>query len=162
MLLSDPGPQAGPFRPPQRWIFDTGCSGEGLAWRQHLEDGGLDTGIGRASTTTMRTASGLLEVPVRKASIWLFSNIPAYRQTPYCIALNPGMPFRDADWPISHIPDHHAPIFGLRPLLRAGLRVYLDGQNDTLSVWVPGSWVRGFWVGLRRIPTRYRVVDPAW
>jgi hypothetical protein len=148
--------------PPQRWVFDSGCSGEGLSWRQHLLDSGLDPAAARARTETIRTANGVIEVPTRKCSLWLFSNNPALREFPFRMSLSPGLPFRDDEWPEEDTPDHHPPIVGLLPLIRAGVRVEMCCRRKTLSVWVPGRWGRGVWQGISSDPWRVDVLDPPW
>ena len=75
---------------PQRWL--PGCTGDAFAWRSHLRNAGLDTARGRAGTMPTRAAGGQIEeLPIRKASIWLFSNIPAMARLPFRLALNQGL-----------------------------------------------------------------------
>src|SRR5438128_1846097 len=41
---------------------------------------------------TIRTVAGRLNVPVRDADLWLVSNLPTLRPTPYRISLHRGQP----------------------------------------------------------------------
>jgi hypothetical protein len=162
-LLSEPAPERRPRdMEPQRWVFDSGCSGEGLIWRRHLVESGLDPSRLRVGSHTIHGVTGSLQAPIRSSSLWLFSNIPTLRLHPYRIPLNPGIPFRDAEWPEEDMSYHHPPILGIEPLMRAGLRLHIDFRRRTLSVWVPGRWARGIWERIRRIPTGFRLVEPPW
>src|SRR5688572_22734485 len=44
--------------PPQRWILDTGYTGEAFAWRSHLLEAGLDPSVGLVGRARTRTAFG--------------------------------------------------------------------------------------------------------
>jgi hypothetical protein len=162
VLPAAPGPQAPPSGlPPQRWLLDTACTGEGLAWRPHLQSAGLNPAIRRASPIRIRTAGGQLQqVPVRKAALWLFSNIPALSKQPFRLALSPGIPFVDRDF--SGDPELYSPVIGLQALLRAGLRVQIDFAKQMLSVWTPGPWPQSFSLALRRVLSGYSTVPMPW
>jgi hypothetical protein len=77
------------------WLLDTGNRGEAFAWRHHLTPAGLDADQGRMPLPLIiRTVAGGLTVPVRDADLWLVSNIPAVRSTPYRMVLHRGLPFQ--------------------------------------------------------------------
>ncbi len=164
-LLSDPAPQARPLDgvAPQRWVFDAGCTGEGLAWREHLNDAGLESDRLLALPMSYRTAGGRkIHVPVRKAALWLFSNIPSLEASPYRIPLNPGIPFVDAPWPPGSPPDLYRPVLGLGALLRAGVKLTISSRANHASLWVPDYWAKNAWLWLRRLPTGFRTRPPPW
>lgn len=130
--LTVPPPVAGV----QEWVLDTGNRGEAFAWRHHLTQAGLDPDANRMpQPMTIRTVSGQVVVPVRDADLWLVSNVPALRATPYRISLHRGLPFHDA----ATLPDPHfqRPLVGIRAMRSAGLRVEIDFAADTISVWTP-------------------------
>jgi hypothetical protein len=131
--LSAPPPTAKPYQ----WVFDTGNRGEAFAWRQHLLDAGLNPDVERPSTTVAITSAfGDKEaVPVRWVLLWLQSNLPALEGQPYRLELPHGLPFRDV--PTLPDPQFHRPVLGMRPLLRARVRVELDFAARTLSLWTP-------------------------
>jgi hypothetical protein len=83
----------------------------------------------------IRTVSGRPTVPVRYAHLWLVSNIPALRPTPYRMVLHRGLPFHD----VAARPDPHfqRPLIGIRALRATSLRAEIDFANDTISVWTP-------------------------
>lgn len=164
VLPSDPGPASRPPEGlvPQRWVFDSGCTGEGLVWRRHLADAGVDPARLHGPEVTLRTANRPLNLRVRKAVLWLFSNIPALQGCPYRLPLNPGIPFRDDAWPSADPPDLYPPILGLRPLLRGGVKVEIDARREWASLWVPGPWLQGAWLWLRRVPTGFRTLPSPW
>jgi hypothetical protein len=138
VLLTEPnllGPPPGAV--PQDWALDTANRGEGFAWRHHLLTAGLDPDQNRlASLLPITTAlGGKTAVPVRRADLWLVSNLPAFANAPYRMALQRGLPFQDT----GNVPDPHLqrPLIGIRALRAAGLRVEIDFANDTVSVWTP-------------------------
>jgi hypothetical protein len=81
----------------------------------------------------VRTVAGRLTVPVRYAHLWLASNVPALRSTPYRMVLDRRLPFHD----VMTRPDPHfqRPIIGIRALSAAALKVEIDFANDTISLW---------------------------
>lgn len=163
MLLADPGPRDQPKVPQlQRWRLDTGCTGEGMIWRKHLLDSGLDPTRLQGPGAELKTEGGLISCPTRKAALWLYSNIPALVKYPCRIPLSPSIPFKESDWPPANPPDLHAPILGLRPVLRSGLRVCIDAHRETVSVWVPGGLIKNTWLWLRRLPSGFRTLPPTW
>ncbi len=122
------------------WVLDTGIRGEAFAWRHHLVQAGLDADQGRLPLPlTVRTVAGRLTVPVRDADLWLVSNVPALRPTPYRMILHRGLPFRDV--PSLPDPEFQRPLIGIRALRAAGLKLEIDFANDTISVWTPGRYV---------------------
>ena len=74
-------------------------------------------------------------MPVRDADLWLVSNIPALQPTPYRITLHRGLPFHDV--PTVPDPQFQRPLIGIRALRSARLRVEIDFDADTVSVWTP-------------------------
>ncbi len=63
---------------PQQWVVDTGFTGEAFAWRYHLKDAGLDPDTDRGAPVQLRGSAnvGRVQVPVRRADLWLVSNLP--------------------------------------------------------------------------------------
>jgi hypothetical protein len=121
----------------QYWLFDTGYRGDAFAWRQHLQTAGLDPDVKRApGTARLAWAVGSEQyVPARDAKLWLLSNLPAFQGSPFRLELQRGILFRD----VSDLPDPqwNRPLIGLRVLRRARLRVELDFDPGTISVWTP-------------------------
>jgi hypothetical protein len=108
-----------------------------------------------------RAAGGQIEeLPIRKASIWLFSNIPAIARMPFRLALNPGIPFVDRDFAAD--PDLHAPVIGMRAFLRAGLDVKISFARRTVSIWVPGGWYASSYLFLRRAARGFSTLPMPW
>jgi hypothetical protein len=95
------------------------------------------------------------ELPIRLASVWLVSNIPALRRTPYPLFLKPGLPFYDRS---PRRTEDLFPLIGVRACRRAGLTVKIDFAAATLSVWTPGHWYRGFSLLMRRMPGRFATI----
>lgn len=119
----------------QQWALDTGNRGEAFAWRHHLIQAGLDPDQGRLpQIMTIRTIAGRITVPVRDVDLWLVSNLPG-SPSPYRIVLHRGLPFQD----VRTLPDPHfqRPLIGIRALRAAKLRVEIDFEGDTVSVWTP-------------------------
>jgi hypothetical protein len=118
------------------WVLDTGNRGEAFAWRQHLIDAGLDPDQGRMPLPmVIRTVAGTLTVPVRDVDLWLVSNIPALRPSPYRMVLHRGLPFHDVT--TRPDPPFQRPIIGIRALRAVGLKIEIDFAKDTISVWTP-------------------------
>jgi hypothetical protein len=118
------------------WVLDTGFTGQVFAWRHHLEDAGLDPDTDHDTPILVRwTASvGGVQAPVRRADLWLTSNIPG--TVPFLLPLGRGVAFRDQQVATPE-PEYHRALVGIRPLIRAGLKVELDFAGRTLSVWTP-------------------------
>jgi hypothetical protein len=121
---------------PQSWAVDTGFTGDAFAWRHHLEDAGLDPDTRRGTPVWLKgsAVSGGIQAPVRKADLWLVSNIA--HLPPYCLRLRSGITFRDQRV-TNPDPEFHRALLGMRPLIRAGLKVELDFAGRTVSVWIP-------------------------
>lgn len=118
------------------WVLDTGNRGEAFAWRYHLLQAGLDPDQGQMpQPMSVRTVAGRITVPVRDADLWLVSNVPALRLTPYRMVLHRGLPFLDMPNPPD--PQFQRPLIGIRALRAAGLKMEIDFANDTVSVWTP-------------------------
>jgi hypothetical protein len=146
----------GPCRP---WKFDSGCAPDTCAWRFHLEGAGLDlTDQDRLDPeqTAIRAANDTAEeLPIRRASLWLVSNIPALRNTPYRLVLDPGVPFYDRS-PRRTVGLY--PLIGMNTFRRARLKVHLDFDAATISVWTPGPWHNGSSLFLRRLPRGFATI----
>jgi hypothetical protein len=120
----------------QDWVLDTGNRGEAFAWRYHLVQTGLDPDQGRLpQPMTIQTVAGKVNVPVRDVDLWLVSNLPGPPLEPYRIVLRRGLPFHDTP----NIPDPYfqRPLVGVRALRTAKLRIEIDFNQDTVSVWTP-------------------------
>lgn len=159
-ILTDSKPiQPASDIPARPWKFDTGCTPETCAWRFHLERAGLDTTDPEGlypRTAKIRAANGAIEeLPIREASLWLVSNIPAFRQAPYPVFPRPGVPFYDR---APRQTEHLYPLIGMGAFRRAGLTVKIDFAAATLSVWTPGPWYGGASLFLRRIPGRFATI----
>jgi hypothetical protein len=145
---------------PQRWVLDTGFTGDAYAWRTHLVEAGLDPRAHLAGTLPARSVFGeRQDLPVCKAGLWLISNLPALRDAPFYLELSPGILFREGTPPD---PEFNRPLLGLRALLRAGLKVQIDFARATVSLWTPGPWYRGLSLGLRRLLTGYAKLPVRW
>jgi hypothetical protein len=161
-VLTDPnlpGPDAD--TPCRWWKFDSACTLDACAWQFHIERGGLnpfDADRLRPQELTIRTANDAVEsLPIQRAAIWLVSNIPALRQMPYRLSLLPGLPF----YPRSPRRTAHLyPLLGMGAFHRARLKVKIDFDAGTLSVWTPGPWYSGAWQFLRRLPGRFATLPP--
>ena len=160
-LLTEP--KAGPpvvNAQPHRWVFDPGYTGEAFAWRSHLLEAGLNLTTGLAGSALTRTALGTEErLIVRKAGIWLVSNLPSFRDHPFRVALLPGVAVHDA---VVSNAEFHRPLLGMRALLRAGLKVRIDFARATVSVWTPGPWWENLALFARRLGTGFTRLPPPW
>lgn len=137
-----------PCRP---WKFDSGNALDAVAWRFHLDQAGLAPSARLRSTTVRaRAANDAVELlPIRKACLWLVSNIPALRGRPLRLPLYRGLPFYDR---APRRPEVVFPLIGIRTLRRARLKVKIDFDGLTISVWAPGRWYEGLFLWLRRLP----------
>jgi hypothetical protein len=153
--LQEPPREAG-CRP---WKFDSGCAPDACAWRFHLEGGGLDLTDPdhlRPQPVAIRAANDTAEeLPIRRASLWLVSNIPALRPHPHQLFPAPGVPYYDRS---PRRTTGLYPLIGMRTFRRARLKVHLDFEAATISVWTPGAWHRGLSLFLRRLPGRFATV----
>jgi hypothetical protein len=144
---------------PRPWKFDTGCAQDACAWRFHLERAGLDLADVDEldpQTAKIRTANDAVEdLPIRMASLWLVSNIPALRPSPYPLFLAPGVPFYDRS---PRRTDYLYPLVGMRAFRRAGLSIKIDFKAATISVWTPGPWHRRVSLFLRRMPHGFTTI----
>lgn len=144
----------------QRWVLDTGNTLEASAWRFHLHEAGLNPQIKLAGRTKVRSANGATdEIPIRKAALWLFSNVPAHRSTPFRISLDPGIAFFDSDCPK---PDATRPLIGMRALRRAGVKIAIDFSKAVFSLWIPGSWVKRLFIFARRALSGFSTLPIDW
>jgi hypothetical protein len=161
VLVSDPGSSPRSGARPQRWAVDTRFTGEAYAWRHHLEEAGLNPNRFRGGITYLTPLSGApLEFPLRRARLWLVSNIPALRGRPYHISLSSGIALRDV--PSLPNPQSNCPLLGMRALELSGLKITIDFTERTVSVWVPGPWYRRAWWFLRRLPSGFATAPVAW
>jgi hypothetical protein len=161
VLPADPALAAPSGAVPQRWVLDTGFTGDGFAWRRHLEAAGLDPDVEQTGTIRARSSLGVSEVvPVRNADLWLFSNLPALRGRPFRLELDPGIAFRNvAQRPD---PEFHRPLVGMRALRRAGVKVQINFAQATVSLWVPGPWLQSVVLLGRRVLSGYATVPMPW
>jgi hypothetical protein len=136
VVLSPAGLPPAPDSRLQEWVFDTGFSGEALAWRHHLEQAGLDPDTDRTKGMRLRWSADatVVVVPVRIADLWLVSDEPG--NPPYCLELQRGVAFVDRAIPTPD-PEYHRALIGMRPFIRAGVRVEIDYKERTVSVWTP-------------------------
>jgi len=146
-------PAASPCRP---WKFDSGCAPDACAWRFHLESVGLDpTRLHPLKSTIRLSNDAVAELPIRPATLWLMSNIPALHHAPYPVELIPGLPFYD------RAPRRTAnlfPLLGMGALRRAGLTVKIDFKAATLSVWTPAPWHRGLSLFFQRLSNGFATI----
>jgi len=161
MIATEPGVETVPLvAKPQRWVFDSGFTGDAFAWRSHLEEPGLNPRTNLAGTAPAKSAFGQEEaLPIRKAALWLKSNIPSLQGTPFRIALSPGILFRDAAEPD---PEFFRPVIGMRALMRAGLKVRIDFAKARISIWTPGPWYQGVSLFCRRLDSAFSVDPTKW
>jgi hypothetical protein len=158
VILAEPGaaiPAADvPCRP---WKFDSGNALDATGWRFHLEQAGLDPSARlRPETVSVRSANDAVEtLPIRRAGLWLMSNIPALRGTPFRLPVYRGLPFYDR---APRRPEAIFPLIGVRTMKRARLKVKIDFDALTISVWVPGPWYEGASRWLRRMPGRFTTI----
>jgi hypothetical protein len=132
-----------PTAPVQYWLFDPGFRGEAFAWRHHLQVAGLDPGINRILYTTklVWAVGNEQHVPGRDASLWLASNLPTLQGSPCRLELSRGILFRDD--PKLPDPERNRPLLGLRLFRQARLKVELDFDHGTISVWTPDGVTPG-------------------
>ncbi|HEX5270741.1 MAG TPA: hypothetical protein VFW33_09655 [Gemmataceae bacterium] len=146
---------------PRWWKFDSACAPDSLAWRFHLERAGLrppDPSPEFREEMTIRTATdAVASLPIRVASVWLVSNIPALRQKPYRLAVYPGIPFVDRS---PRRTTHLYPLLGMGAFRRARLKVEIDGDAGTVSVWTPGPWHTSVSQFVRRLPGGFATIPP--
>jgi hypothetical protein len=132
----------------QRWRLDTGCTGDSFAWRSHLRAAKLDPYMGaRSSAVLLGGGSTRQEVLIRPGSLWIYSNIPCLRPSPFRLTIR-GITFVDRD--VVGPADFSAPVIGFQALRRSGVKVHLDFYRDTLSLWIPATWARTMGVAARR------------
>ena len=80
------------------------------------------------------TNVGGVQVPVRLADLWLESNLP--QLPPFYLPLQGGIAFLDQRV-VTPDPEFHRALIGLRPLVRAGLKLEVDFASRTISLWTP-------------------------
>jgi hypothetical protein len=121
---------------PQWWVVDLGFSGEAFAWRHHLEAAGLDPDTQRSPAVQLRSSVALKAIlaPIRRADLWLASTIP--HQAPLFLPVRGGIAFLDQRVKTPD-PELHRALVGMRPLIRAGLKLEIDFANCTFSLWTP-------------------------
>ena len=141
VVLAEPGSDSPPpIAQPMTCVLDTGFAGELFGWRRHLELAGLDPDDHRHPKPDRLRASLHAEkplvLPIRKAEVWLVSNIAQNGPPPLRLELTDGMSFRDEQPPgkMNRLPRM---LLGMRALWRAGLRIELDFSRGECSVWTP-------------------------
>jgi hypothetical protein len=146
---------------PRFWKFDSGCALDANGWRFHITTAGLDPAAGDRldqQAIRIRVANDATEsLPIRFGTVWLVSNIPALRHRPFPVELSPGLPFFDR---APRRTTNLYPLLGMGAFRRARLKVKIDFDAGTLSVWVPGLWYRGLTQFLRRLPGGMATVPP--
>jgi hypothetical protein len=106
----------------------------------------------------IRTANYAIEsLPIREAGVWLVSNIPSLRDWPYRLSLFPGLPFFDRP---PRQTTHLYPLLGMGAFHRARLKIKIDFDAGTLSVWTPGRWHTSVSRFVRRLPDRFATIPP--
>lgn len=116
----------------------------------------LRTGI----TQLTPLASNPRPLPLCDVDLWLVSNIPALRDTPWPLELDEGVAVHDVPY-LSH-PEVNCPLLGMRALRRAGLCLQIDFVRSTVSVWVPAPWPRRLAVTVRRCLSGFRTLPAPW
>lgn len=101
-----------------------------------VEDAGLDPDTGRVASAWLRGSAsvGGVRAPVPGADLWLVSNLS--HQSPFYLRLRGGVTFRDQRVAAPD-PEFHRPLLGMRPLIRAGLKLEVDFAARTFSLWTP-------------------------
>ena len=162
MLMGEPEDQTPPPGALCRlWKYDTGNAFDAYAWLFHLGRAGFisaDADRRRPGTVTGVAANGAqMPLPLRKMCLWLVSNIPHLRDSPLRIPLHRGLPFANAPYPVPDVSVRRTvyPLLGIRAFRRTGLKVLLDMEDLTISIWTPGSWLHGVGRALRRIPRNF-------
>jgi hypothetical protein len=164
ILITEPGAAAPPPNAvAQRWVLDTGFTGEGKCFRYDLEAAGLDPDDReqRAGEMPVRPMFGEPRgFPVRSADLWLVSNIPALRNRPHRLDLNRGIAF-DPDR-YDRQPHSVPPLIGMEALQQARLRVRIDYRKGTASIYPPGSWYAALGLFVRRTLAGYATLPLPW
>jgi hypothetical protein len=147
--------------PPRLWKFDSACAPDALAWRFHLERAGLhpaDPSPEYRERLTIRTSNdAVVSLPIRAATVWLVSNIPSLRHTPFRLPLFPGALVQDRS---PRRTTHLYPLLGMGAFRRARLKVKIDFDAGTLPVWTPGPWHKSVSRFARRLPGGFATIPP--
>jgi hypothetical protein len=140
LVVTEPGLEQPPDRSPvTTWQLDTGFTGDAFAWREHLVTAGLDPDVRRHHTDARISASVVgdwTSLPVRQSDLWLVSNLEELRGEHYPLRLRHGIVFRDSPI-IEQNRSAARALIGMRLLFRSKLKVELDLQAGTLSIWIP-------------------------
>jgi hypothetical protein len=141
-ILTEPGEEEAPLDQCRPWKVDTGNALGAVTWRFHLEQAGLDPehNLLPHSVSILSANSAAETLPIRRANLWLVSNIPSLRSRPLRLSLGIGFPFYNRPHPN---PRDRYPLLGVAALRRAGVRLQMDFARLTLSVWVRGSCLQG-------------------
>jgi hypothetical protein len=119
--------------------LDTGFAGEFFCWRAHLVAAGIDPDMyrdpRRQRLRATLHAERSLGVPIRRADVWLLSNLPEYQDKPYRVELKTGISFRNAQSRSGGAVPRA--ILGMQTLLIANAKVEIDFDRRTYSLWVP-------------------------
>jgi hypothetical protein len=163
VIVTPPGAPAPPAdATPQRWIFDTGFTGDAYCWQSDLLDAGVDPTAEPLRPRTIKQIAGpRYQFPACGADLWLVSNIPFLRDRPYRLELNHrGITYNptNAPRPADAIP----PLIGIKLFRRACLRIFLDAFRDTVSIWTPGPWYNSLAVAARRLFSGYARLPMPW
>jgi hypothetical protein len=161
MIPTNPGKLPALQVRPQRWAVDTRFTGYAYAWRHHLAEVGLNPEQFKTGKVFLTPLDGPPQLyPVRKANLWLISNIAALQKHPYQVALGQGIAFRDVGSLPN--PDSNCPLLGMRALAAAGLKLEIDFRRQTVSVWVPAPWRQQAWLTARRLASGFATEPVRW
>jgi hypothetical protein len=89
--------------------------------------GGRVTVVLSDGSTTVR--------PMRGVTLWLYSNLPELAGQPWRMDVNRGVVVLPAS--TDAVAPYVGALFGMNPLIDAGLRIDLDAKRLRFSVWVP-------------------------
>ena len=141
VLLAEHGDESPPvLAQPLTGFLDTGFAGEAFGWRHHLELAGLDPAIHLFHRTETFRATLHADkphvVPVRKAEIWLLSNLPRWHGAPFRLELMQGVAFRDESR-VAGMSKLPRLIIGKTAFANVGTRAELDFGRGECSIWTP-------------------------
>lgn len=151
--------ERGGDRPPsdaiaQEWYIDTGYQGDAFCSDIHLERVGLpplaNRVLGRKQKlwTSLNADQASIELPIRRAELWIVSNVDELADFPMRIELEPGNAVRERET-TSHTaanpgPLHREPraIIGMKAFRRIGARLELRFDERAFSLFMPKDYAR--------------------
>jgi hypothetical protein len=124
---------SGPPDPPHllEFVLDTGgdCA---TVTCDHLADSGISLAGPSGGWISVAWSDGRSTLEqTRDVTLWLYSNLPEWKDKPYRIELNGGVIV------LTRTKSEMRPLFGMNPLLESGLRIELNAQARKVSVWIP-------------------------